>query len=86
MFKNNPDLEKIIVKSDTDLRYIHESSEMFDGDTNLVGSYNDDGGCELTRYNPLKTDGSMAKTFLGYFYHSNSDECITIKPGRPTEP
>ena len=86
MFKNNPDLEKIIVKSDTDLRYVHESSEMFDGDTNLVGSYNDDGGCELTRYNPLKTDGSMAKTFLGYFYHSNSDECITIKPGRPTEP
>ena len=52
----------------------------------MVGSYNDDGGCELTRYNPLKTDGSMAKTFLGYFYHSNSDECITIKPGRPTEP
>ena len=31
MFKNNPDLEKIIVKSDTDLRYVHESSEMFDG-------------------------------------------------------
>ena len=86
MFKGNNELKNIRTNHDLDLRYVHESSEMFDGDTNLVGSYNDDGGCELTRYNPLKTDGSMAKTFLGYFYHSNSDECITIKPGRPTEP
>ena len=86
MFKGNNELKNIRTNHDFDLRYVHESSEMFDGDTNLVGSYNDDGGCELTRYNPLKTDGSMAKTFLGYFYHSNSDECITIKPGRPTEP
>lgn len=85
MFKGNNELKNIRTNHDLDLRYVHESSEMFDGDTNLVGSYNDDGGCELTRYNPLKTDGSMAKTFLGYFYHSNSDECITIKPGRPTE-
>ena len=85
MFKGNNELKNIRTNHDLDLRYVHESSEMFDGDTNRVGSYNDDGGCELTRYNPLKTDGSMAKTFLGYFYHSNSDECITIKPGRPTE-
>ena len=86
MFKGNNELKNIRTNHDLDLRYVHESSEMFDGDTNLVGSSNDDGGCELTRYNPLKTEGSMAKTFLGYFYHSNSDECITIKPGRPTEP
>lgn len=85
MFKGNSNLEEIKTSHDLDLTYVPESSDMFDGDTQLVGSYYDN-GCVFTEYNTLKTDGSMAKTVIGYFHRTYGDdrECVKIKPGRPS--
>lgn len=85
MFKGNSNLEEIKTSHDLDLTYVPESSGMFDGDTQLVGSYYNN-GCVFTEYNTLKTDGSMAKTVIGYFHRTYGDdrECVKIKPGRPS--
>ena len=85
MFKGNSNLEEIKTSHDLDLTYVPESSGMFDGDTQLVGSYYNN-GCVFTEYNILKTDGSMAKTVIGYFHRTYGDdrECVKIKPGQPS--
>ena len=85
MFKGNANLEEIKTNHDLDLSYVPESSEMFEGNTSLVGSYYNN-GCVFTEYNTVKTDGSMAKTVIGYFHRTYGDdrECVKIKPGRPS--
>ena len=85
MFKGNSELKEIKTNNDLDLTYVHESTGMFDGTTNLVGSYYDN-GCVFTEYNILKTDGSMAKTVIGYFHRTYGDdrECVRIEPGQPS--
>ncbi len=85
MFKGNIELKEIKTNNDLDLTYVHESTGMFDGTTSLVGSYYNN-GCVFTEYNTLKTDGSMAKTVIGYFHRTYGDdrECVKIKPGRPS--
>ena len=85
MFKGNSELKEIKTNNDLDLTYVHESTGMFDGTINLVGSYYDN-GCVFTEYNILKTDGSMAKTVIGYFHRTYGDdrECVRIEPGQPS--
>lgn len=85
MFKGNSELKEIKTNNDLDLTYVHESTGMFDGAINLVGSYYDN-GCVFTEYNILKTDGSMAKTIIGYFHRTYGDdrECVRIEPGQPS--
>ena len=85
MFKGNSELREIKTNNDLDLTYVHESTGMFDGTINLVGSYYDN-GCVFTEYNILKTDGSMAKTVIGYFHRTYGDdrECVRIEPGQPS--
>lgn len=85
MFKGNANLEEIKTNHDLDLTYVPESSEMFEGNTSLVGSYYNN-GCVFTEYNTVKNDGSMAKTVIGYFHRTYGDdrECVKIKPGQPS--
>lgn len=80
MFKGNNKLEEIRTNHDLDLTYVSESSEMFDGNTSLVGSYFND-SCIFTEYNTAKTDGSMAKTINGYFHRVDSDgrHCVAVR-------
>lgn len=80
MFKGNNKLEEIRINHDLDLTYVSESSEMFDGNTSLVGSYFND-SCIFTEYNTAKTDGSMAKTINGYFHRVDSDgrHCVAAR-------
>ena len=80
MFKGNNKLEEIMTNHDLDLTYVSESSEMFDGNTSLVGSYFND-SCIFTEYNTAKTDGSMAKTINGYFHRVDSDgrHCVAVR-------
>lgn len=80
MFKGNNKLEEIRTNHDLDLTYVSESSEMFDGNTSLVGSYFND-SCIFTEYNTTKTDGSMAKTINGYFHRVDSDgrHCVAVR-------
>lgn len=89
MFKGNTSLKEIKTSYDLDLTYVPESSDMFEGDTHLVGFYYND-SCVFTEYNAVKTDGSMAKTVIGYFHRTyddnDHDECVRIKPGQPTSP
>lgn len=79
MFKNNPNLTKIIVSPDTDLKYVPESDEMFLGDIRLEGykSWKDsDGMINCTRFEYKEIYGVDARRAVlgidGYF-HDGSD-------------
>lgn len=81
MFKNNPDLTKIIVSPGTDLSYVPESNEMFLGDIKLEGyktwklSYGKI-GCTSTLYEEsYGVDARRAVTGWGYL-HDGSDPNI----------
>lgn len=79
MFKNNPNLEKIIVKPDTDLSYVPESDEMFLGDIKLEGykSWKDSDGminCTRLEYKEIYgVDARRAVLGMGGYFHDGSD-------------
>lgn len=83
MFKNNPNLEKIIVKPDTDLSYVPESDEMFLGDIKLEGYKSwkhSDGMIHCTRLEYKEIYGVDARKAVlgvnGYFHDgSNPNDC-----------
>ena len=83
MFKNNPNLEKIIVKPDTDLSYVSESDEMFLGDIKLKGYKSwkhSDGMIHCTRLEYKEIYGVDARKAVlgmnGYFHDgSNPNDC-----------
>ncbi len=78
MFKNNPNLTKIIVAPDTDLKYVSQSDEMFLGDIKLEGykTWKDYDGrmvCTGSRYDEgYGVDARRATTGRGYL-HDGSD-------------
>ncbi len=85
MFKNNPNLTKIIVAPETDLSYVSESDEMFLGDIKLEGyktwklSYGKIGCTSLHYDERFGVDARIAVTGWGYF-HDGSDPNICEEP------
>ena len=81
MFKNNPNLTKIVVFPGTDLSYVPESDEMFQGDLKLAGykTWKESDGkiyCTDSHYNESHgVDARRAVTGLGYL-HDGSDPSI----------
>ncbi len=79
MFKNNPNLTKIIVAPDTDLKYVPESDEMFLGDIRLEGykSWKDSDGminCTRLEYKEIYgVDARRAVLGIDGYFHDGSD-------------
>lgn len=79
MFKNNPNLTKIVVSPGTDLSYVPESDEMFLGDIKLEGYKSwkhSDGRIHCTRleYKEIYgVDARRAVLGMGGYFHDGSD-------------